>query len=129
MDTRSADALSVACADTAPMPRTTTNIKAENDLFVFISIATSQWLDRIIVQAAKSVRSVLRSEGRALALNAVAQTISIVQSSLRKACKVFCHVILKLAAPTLRHGNLRSPRLESLLSFGYMGISANLVQQ
>ncbi len=98
-------------------------------MICLFSIATSQWLDRITVQAAKSVRSVLRSEGRALALNAVAQTISIVQSSLRKACKVFCHVVLKLAAPTLRHGNLRSPRLESLLSFGYMGISANLVQQ
>jgi len=39
----------MAYANAAPMPKTTTNIKAENDLFVFISITSSQWLDRVIV--------------------------------------------------------------------------------
>jgi hypothetical protein len=49
MAAMSADAICVAYAKAAPMPRTTTNIRAGNDLFLFISIPSFQWLDPEIV--------------------------------------------------------------------------------
>src|SRR5271154_3219301 len=45
MAAKSADALCMAYANAAPMPRTTTNTKAGNDLFLFILVTSSQWLD------------------------------------------------------------------------------------
>jgi hypothetical protein len=47
-----ADATYMAYAKAAPMPRTTINIRAGNDLFLFISSPRSQWLDHVIVQPA-----------------------------------------------------------------------------
>jgi hypothetical protein len=63
------DAICVAYAKAAPIPRITTNIKAGNDLFLFISMTSSQWLT-VYCRAGEvhSLRS--GSEVRALALDA-----------------------------------------------------------
>src|ERR1700684_1979987 len=61
MAAKSADALCMAYANAAPMPRTTTNIKDGNDLFLFISNTSSRWLDGL----SSCRRSLLNLEHRA----------------------------------------------------------------